>query len=76
MKSLSKNNIIITSKNDIIVSWCYEITVHNKNDQSHNINRTHPTFFTTAFCDAEAIGKMMLSEWPHKIHSIYRIDKY
>jgi len=76
MESLSKDNIIIRTKNETLVRYHYEITVYDKHDQSHNINMSHPSFYTSAFCDAEAVGKMILSDFKHKYLPIHSINKY
>lgn len=79
MKSLAEEHTIIYTNHLIskpLVKYQYEITVEIQKDESFNINISHPTFYTSAFCDAEAIGRMMMSDFAYKHEPIYHISKY
>ena len=80
METLSEKSIVIevTDKGiyKLLTKYCYEIIVEKRGDESHSINISHPAYHTTAFCDAEAVGKMMLSEFEYKYSPIYKINKF
>lgn len=81
MKSLAEEHLMIAlqAKDGAlrpVIRSLYEIWVHNDKDDSHNINMELPVFYTHGFCDAEAIGNMMLSDFAYKHLPIYKIEKY
>lgn len=51
----------------------YTILVDNSSAQSHNINIDYPQFFCWAVSEAEAIGKMMQSDFAYKHKEIIKI---
>ena len=57
----------------LLTSSFFTITVDNSRSNSHNINIDFPSFIVTAVNEAEAIGLMMLSDFPHKHLKIDRI---
>ncbi len=55
----------------------YYVTVDNSRALSHNINIDYPFYFCFALSEAEAVGKMILSDFEHKhlqIHSVKTHD--
>jgi len=52
----------------------YTVFVDNSRSQSFNINIDRPSFFCFAISEAEAIGKMILSDFSYKHLSIVKID--
>lgn len=65
-QELDKINRIVNSKG-------YHITVDNSIAMAHNINIDWPTFFCFAISEAEALGKMMLSDFSYKRNKIISI---
>lgn len=57
----------------IVCQQGYNIEVDNSIARSFNTNIDYPTFFCFALSEAEAIGKMMLSDFPYKKSNITRI---
>jgi hypothetical protein len=75
MKALSENNVFINIDGEFHFKKLYEIVVDNSGSESHNISIDRPSFSTFAFCEAEAIGKMMQSDFSFKHKPILNIIK-
>lgn len=54
----------------------YFIFVNNLKAQSHNINIDIPMFECLALNQYEALGKMILSDWPYKSLPIYDVIEW
>jgi hypothetical protein len=70
-KYMEDSNIVDKLKTDyqtmrLLTSSFYRITVDNSKSNSNNINIDYPTFYTNAVNEAEAVGLMLLSNFPHK----------
>lgn len=66
-KELDKINRLVNQKG-------YTITVDNSKALTHNVNIDWPTFFCFALSEAEAIGKMMLSDFVYKNLKVINIS--
>jgi hypothetical protein len=53
----------------------FVVTVDNSSAKSHNINIDFPQFTVKASNEAEAIGKMLLSDFEYKNKPIYKTQK-
>lgn len=52
----------------------YNIILDNSKSQSFNINIDRPQFFCFAISEAEAIGKMILSDFSYKHLPIIKVE--
>ena len=59
--------------NTIVHRTGYTIIVDNRIARSFNVNIDTPEYFTFAYSKAEAIGKMMLSDFSYKHRDIINI---
>jgi hypothetical protein len=54
----------------------YGVTVDNSRAGSHNINIDYPTYHCFAISEAEAVGKMILSDFGYKHCKIHKTVCY
>lgn len=59
---------------NVILRNIYTIFIDNHEAQSHNTNIDNPSYTTSAFSEAEAIGKMMQSDFNYKHKTITKIS--
>ena len=57
-----------------IYQKAYNVIVDNSSSQSFNINIDRPQFFCFALSEAEAIGKMILSDFSYKHLPIIKVE--
>lgn len=57
-----------------IYQKAYNVIVDNSRSQSFNTNIDRPQFFCFALSEAEAIGKMILSDFKYKYLPIIKIE--
>jgi len=70
---MTKEQILQSARNVCSQWFCISV---NSGALSHNINIDSPQYKCLAISEAEAVGKMMLSDFPHKNKPIIKVMAY